>query len=545
MANGLVIHIARGQDRHTEVLSLERVRIGPGEDCHIRLAPDAPTDSTLLLELARTNGNYRVTEFDPASGPTINGVPIEHGDAIEDGDELRFAGAADLAVQFFPVRELPAVVAHRRAQVAPFIEQAAIEAAVTARRDDAKVFLREFTRELLREINLTTKIGVVLVTVILVGGLLYLGNAARRELKRSRDLIDKQNEQLTRMGEALDGTRQKFDDVDKKSQDIIASLSLAPRLRGEYGNGVCLIAGSYQLVEAGTGRPLRYPETQQNEDGSVISNGAEQPVLTPEGNGAPYIADFVGTGFHVGGGYIVTNRHLVVEPWTANDGVQSLSASVSGQFRVTRLVAFFPDHTQPYVLRVRQATARDDLAVGQIDPAQMPADVPALPLDKDSGAAGIGKAVVMMGYPSGEERLLATLPEGESRSIMQRYGSSIETLLAHLAERNYIKPLTTQGHITDVDARRLEFDARNAVGGSGSPVFGQSGGVIGVNFAAFTGMPDANYAVPARFVYPLLERSGWKSPEPDDKDTDANANTSNTKDAKDSRVATTQTNQSR
>src|SRR5688500_4437152 len=140
MANGLVIHIARGRDRHTEVLSLERVRIGPGEDCHVRLAPDTPSDSPLLLELARTNGHYRITEFDPAHGPTINGVPIEHGAAIEDGDELRFAGS-DLAVQFFPVRELPAVVAHRRAQVAPFIEQAAIEAAVTARRDDAKVFL--------------------------------------------------------------------------------------------------------------------------------------------------------------------------------------------------------------------------------------------------------------------------------------------------------------------------------------------------------------------------------------------------------------------
>lgn len=550
MANGLVIHIARGEERRTEVLSLERVRIGPGEDCHVRLAPDFATDSALLLELTRTNGHYRVTEFDPTPAPTVNGIPIEHGDAIEDGDELRFANS-ELAVQFFPVRELPAVVAHRRAQVAPFIEQAAIEAAVTARRDDAKVFLREFTRELLREINLSTKVGILLISVILVGGILYMANAARRELKRSRDLIDKQNEQLVRMSEALDGTRRKFEDVDRANQEVIASMSLAPRLRGEYGNGVCLIAGSYQLFEAGTGRPLRYPETQQTEDGSVITNGAEQPVLTPEGNGAPYIADFVGTGFHVGGGYIVTNRHLAVEPWTANDGVQSLSASVSGQFRVTRLVAFFPGHPQAYILRVRVSTARDDLAVGQIDPAQMPGDVPSLPLDKESGAAGIGKAVVMMGYPSGEERLLATLPEGESRSIAQRFGSSIETLLAHLAERNYIKPLTTQGHITDVDARRLEFDARNAVGGSGSPVFGQSGRVIGVNFAAFTGMPDANYAVPTRYVRPLLERSGWQDPQPDepakDKDKETNANANTAVNPKDSRTggAAASANQSR
>jgi hypothetical protein len=32
------------------------------------------------------------------------------------------------------------------------------------------------------------------------------------------------------------------------------------KLRSEYGGGVCLIAGSFYFVEAGTGRPLRYAE---------------------------------------------------------------------------------------------------------------------------------------------------------------------------------------------------------------------------------------------------------------------------------------------
>ena len=74
------------------------------------------------------------------------------------------------------VGNLPAVTAsNRRASVAPFIEQAAIEAAATARRDDAKVFLREFTRELLREIKWSTKIGAFFCVAILIGGVLYLG----------------------------------------------------------------------------------------------------------------------------------------------------------------------------------------------------------------------------------------------------------------------------------------------------------------------------------------------------------------------------------
>jgi S1-C subfamily serine protease len=537
MSSGLVVHITNGHNRHTEVLSQERVRIGPGEDCHIRLGSDLLTESSIFVEIARQNGHFRITEFDPEIGITLNGKPPARGAEIDDGDELRFS-AFDISMQFFPVGELPAVVAHRRASVAPFIEQAAIEAATTARRDDAKVFLREFTRELLREISLPIKIVTLLIAATLVGGVLYLGHALYTEMRRSRDLINEQNRRLAEVQGGLQGVNEQQRQIDDRNREIINSLSLAPQVFDQYGRGVCLIAGSYMLFEPGTPRPMRYPEAQTREDGAALQSADEQPILTPEGAGAPFIADFVGTGFHVGGGYVVTNRHLVVEPWSANEEVKTLAASVNGQFRLTRIVAFFPGHRQPFVLRVRQSSQRDDIAVGQIDPALLPANVPALPLDgNDSGAEGIGKAVVMMGYPSGEERLLATLPESESRSIMQRYGASVEQLLTYLSERNYIKPLTTQGHITDLEGRTIVYDARNAVGGSGSPLFGQSGRVIGVNFATFTGLADQNYAVPVRFLQPLLARAGWKSTEPD-ADANANGNSNTPPKDKDARPAT-------
>jgi S1-C subfamily serine protease len=435
-------------------------------------------------------------------------------------------------MQFFPVGNLPAVVAHRRASVAPFIEQAAIEAAATARRDDAKVFLREFSRELLREINWTTKIVALLIVVTLVGGLLYIGNAVYQELKRGRELIDKQNEQLAQTQQQINGMRDAIGNAAQSNQEIINSLSLAPNLRSQFGNGVCLIAGSYMLFEPGTGRPFRYPETQTNESGETLQSGGEQPILTAEGNGLPFIRDFSGTCFHVGAGYVLTNRHLAVEPWTADEGVQSVAGSVKGQFRVTRLVAFFPGIRPPFPVRVRQTSTRDDIAVCYIDPVGLPQNLPALPLDRDSDASMVGKTVVMMGYPSGEDRLIATIPESEARSLRERCGASVETLLSCLSERNYIKPLTTQGHISDLEARTVVYDARNAVGGSGSPLFGQSGRVIGVNFASFTEMPDQNYAVPIRYAFPLLERAGWKLDEPaEDKSENANSNTA-TKDAR-------------
>lgn len=528
MAGGLVVHISHGQERHTEVLSQERVLIGPGEGCHIRLGSDLLTDSDIMLELTRQNGHFRVQEFDPEIGITLNGRPVARGAKIDDGDELRFS-AFDVRMQFFPVGNLPAVTAAgRRASVAPFIEQAAIEAAATARRDDAKVFLREFTRELLREINWSTKIGAFLCVAILITGVLYLGNAAYTELRHSRDLINRQNEQNEKLRQQLDLAVAQFGAVDKSNQEIINSLSLAPRLRSQYGNGVCLIAGSYMLFEAGTGRPFRYPETQTTEEGEAAQTAGEQPLLTAEGNGPPFIRDFVGTGFHVGSGYIVTNRHLAVEPWTADEGVQSLGQSVRGQWRVTRIVAFFPGIRQPFVVRVRQA-ARDDVAVGTLDAKELPAGLPALPLDTDPDTAMIGGTVVMMGYPSGEDRLMATIPEAESRTIRERCGASAETLLACLSDRNYIKPLTTQGHISDLEGRSIVYDARNAVGGSGSPLFGPKGRVIGVNFATFTEMEGQNYAVPVKYVYPLLERAGWKTAEPSEeqsaKEQNTNANT--------------------
>src|SRR5215211_7622982 len=192
MAGGLVVHISNGRERHTEVLSQERVLIGPGEGCHIRLGSDLLSDSSVMLELSRQNGHFRVSEFDPELGITLNGQPLARGAKIDDGDELRF-GAFDVRMQFFPVGNLPAVTpASRRASVAPFIEQAAIEAAATARRDDAKVFLREFTRELLREIKWSTKIGVFFCVAILFGGVYYLGNSLYQEMRRSRELIAKQ-----------------------------------------------------------------------------------------------------------------------------------------------------------------------------------------------------------------------------------------------------------------------------------------------------------------------------------------------------------------
>src|SRR4028118_1288024 len=97
-----------------------------------------------------------------------------------------------------------------------------------------------------------------------------------------------------------------------------------------------------------------------------------------------------------------------------------MSSTVGGKPRLTKLLAYFPGHTRAYPLKFRQASTRDDLAVLSFDTGAKPNDIPVLPIDDNSDAAGVGKAVIMMGYPSGPGRILGSLPGDEAHNIRPR-----------------------------------------------------------------------------------------------------------------------------
>jgi S1-C subfamily serine protease len=529
--NGLVIHISSLNDRSTEVMMQDRISIGASEDCDvkIRMAEGAGANGP-VIELARLNGVYRITSLDSNVEVKLNGRPVKSNKGINDGDEI-WIGPSGPSIHFFPIAATAAMVPGRRggAHVAPFIEQAAMEASATARRDDAKIFLREFTRELVREIHPSTKIITFAILILAVLGALYIGFAQFSEARKNRRVIADQQAQLVAQQQQLQRANDQLGKVIDNTQRIQNTIAMGEMLRANYGGGVCLISGSYMYVEAGTGRPLRYPDTQASDSGGTIQNGTEAPVLTPEGQGAIAEFEFVGTGFHVGDGFVVTNRH-VAQPWLADERAQSLASSVQGKPRLKKLVAFFPNNSQPIALKYKQAAQREDVAVCIIDSKDLPPKLPVLPLESDPGAVSIGKLVVTMGYPSGPDRLLALLDENEARWIQQRYGS-VESQLGYLAEKKLIQPLTTQGNITDLKAGRIVYDARTGEGGSGGPLFGPSGRVIGVAFAIFTENTASNFAVPVRYAIALLEKNSWTPPatlETEQKET-ANANQTNSR----------------
>src|SRR5437588_4482600 len=513
-SDGLVIHISSLNDRSTEVVMRDRITIGVSEECDVKIRlsePVAARTNGAVIELARTNGVYRIAAYDSNLDVTLNSRPIKSNKAIDDGDEI-WIGPSGPSIHFFPIQATAALVPGRRdgAHVAPFIEQAAMEASATARRDDAKIFLREFTRELIREINPSSKIITFAIIIFCLVGALYIGLAQFIEARNNRRVIAAQQAQLVAQREQLQHANDQLTEVVKSNKQVLNTLSLGEMLRVNYGGGVCLVSGSFMFVEQGTGRPLRYPETQTNESGETIQNGNESATLTPEGNGAVAEFEFVGTGFHVGDGFVLTNRH-VTQPWLADERARSLGITVKGQPRLKKLVAFFPGMKQALVLKYKQAAQPDDLAVCTIEPKEGLPKIPVLPVEKDADSAAIGKIVVTMGYPSGPDRLLALLDEGEARSIQQRYGS-VDGQLGYLAEKKLIQPLTTQGNITDLQARKVVYDARTGEGGSGGPLFGPSGRVIGITYAIFTENTASNFAVPIRYAITLLEKAGWTGP---------------------------------
>lgn len=521
MAVGIIIHISVGSEKRTELFSEDRLSIGSDENSSLQIHTKQVDVPGLWLELENTDGVFRVTKYDPSLTFTINDKPIRRFIAISDGDVLRIENT-DISFTFFSLSEKPTLITTNREQphIAQFIEEAALESAASPKRDDAKTFLREFARELSREVSVTTKLIVLVLAIGFISGILYLGYAVNRELKESKEIAARQAGVIERLEKQLGDASNQLEELDKSNKDLFKTVSLAQNVRVEYGSGVCLIVGVYDLVDRSSGRVLRYPDSQSFRaepfEQAPSEDATQQPGiisgLTTEGSGSPVEYDFIGTGFHVGGGYIVTNRH-VLQPWTEDEVVKGMMASSNGRARVKRLVIYFPNYPQPFPLKIRELSGREDLAVASIDSASLPADVPVLPLEADSEATTIGKTVVTIGYPNGPDRLLAMVDENEAKSINQRFGNSRQNLINFLAQSRKIVPLTTQGSITDLDARRIVHDARTAEGGSGAPLFGQTGKVIGVNFGVFTENTASNMAVPIRFAIDMLRRVGWKSPE--------------------------------
>src|SRR6185503_20565857 len=241
MASGIIIHITVGSEKRTEFFTEERIRIGSDDTTDLQIHTNSlnGTGRGVWLELESSDGVYRVIEFDQALDLQVNDHRIRRFVAISDGDRIDIPNT-EISFTFFSLAARSALITtNRETPIAQFIEEAALEARTSPKRDDAKAFLREFTRELLREVSWTTKAIVFVLAAAFIYGLVYVGYSVSRELRESRQTTEQQSTIIRQLEQQLGQTSDQIGTLEKTNSDLLKTVSLAPNLRASYGSGVC------------------------------------------------------------------------------------------------------------------------------------------------------------------------------------------------------------------------------------------------------------------------------------------------------------------
>ncbi|MHC4133721.1 MAG: trypsin-like peptidase domain-containing protein [Planctomycetota bacterium] len=273
----------------------------------------------------------------------------------------------------------------------------------------------------------------------------------------------------------------------------------ARRLIGTYSASVCLVQGAYGFgkVSDGEWQFLR-------EVGSLNGTSKERVPLMLEGDGAVFRVEYTGTGFLVDAerGIVLTNRHIA-QPWWKTAAASGLIED-GYEARFLHLRAYFPGRKKPIIFDLARTALSEeaDLAALRFEPTDdLP---PALPLGKSEGVVP-GHRILLLGYPSGLDALLARTEDQFTDDVEETDGGLDPLrILDALAARNLVRPLPTQGHISDVLADKVLFDAATAVGGSGGPLINVNGEVIAINYGILKAFRGANFGVPVSYANRLL-----------------------------------------
>ena len=198
MERGIIIHISVGEEKRTEFFSDEHIRIGSGENSDLQIISPKLEKENVLLELEARGKDYVVLKFDKDANLTLNEKTLRRFAVIKDGDKISGGDEGGIEFSFFSFASKSSLIAVNREQphIAPFIEDAALEAAFTPQRDDAKVFLKQFVRELSREVSWTTKLITLVLALGFIGGIFYIGYRVNSELQRSREVSELQNDTI-------------------------------------------------------------------------------------------------------------------------------------------------------------------------------------------------------------------------------------------------------------------------------------------------------------------------------------------------------------
>ena len=321
-----------------------------------------------------------------------------------------------------------------------------------------------------------------------------------------KEQLEKESRELrARMAQApsqeADQLRAQLQKTEARMRQVTTETSQAEGIIRSYAPSVCLIHVAVGFKDQPTDRPLRY--VGLTPDGQPIHDAKGNPLITLEGTGPEVRADFFGSGFlATKDGRILTNHH-VAEPWWKSDDLRQLTEQ-GLQPWVAEMVAYFPGSPRAYALRTEKISTEADVAVLRGDLGGLERKV--ISLDGRREASASGEGVVLMGYATGLDAVLARADESTVRTIVTESNGDVGKILDRLAQRELIRPIVTQGHIGDVVTDKIVYDAQTTSGGSGGPLFNPEGKAIGINYAMLEDFGGSNFGIPARYAERLLAR---------------------------------------
>ena len=266
-----------------------------------------------------------------------------------------------------------------------------------------------------------------------------------------------------------------------------------------YGPSVCLLHVVVEFRDKDSGQ-LIHIAADANGKPRVDDKGMVS--LDTDGTGPPLQLDFFGTGFLVASeGRLLTNHH-VTEPWWGDEELKQLLDRGAAAF-VVSYTAYFPGTSQGIVAKLDRISPHADLATLKLQ-TPAPPHTSLLKLDDRNEASVTGDPVVLIGYPTGIEGILARAGSDMTRKVAEN-AHEVTQILSQMAVQHLIRPTTTQGHIGDVLTDKIVYDAATTSGGSGGPLFNRDGKVIGVNFAILNDFGGSNLAVPVRYADELVK----------------------------------------